>query len=348
MDEGIQKWHLGKKMRAGCLLLAASLLLQAAARSASGFGQWYTVTVYPVLIETIGRFFGIFPFSVSEFALCLLILLLLFYGIRQRKNGKKLMSGAFLLVSALFFLYTACCGVNYYRKPFSEYLGFRSEKYTTEELQALCDWLTEQANAAYIETTSMDTGAFQREGVKAMEKLGAAYPQLAGFYPAPKPLALSRVLSVQQLSGIYSPFTVEANYNREMTPYNIPHTICHELSHLRGFMREDEANFIGFLACIGSDSPEYRSSGYMMGWLYAGNALAAVDRDAYIDCWQKLRPEIRAEFRENTAFWDRFESRVSRAAETMNDAYLRANRQPEGVRSYGRAVDLMIYWFLEK
>ena len=29
--------------------------------------------------------------------------------------------------------------------------------------------------------------------------------------------------------------------------YNIPHTICHELSHLKGYMREDEANFIGYL-----------------------------------------------------------------------------------------------------
>lgn len=348
MDERRKKWHFGLRMQAGCLLLAASLILQAASRNTAGFGQWYAVTIYPVLTETFGRFFGLFPFSVSEFFLYLLILLIPFWGIRQRKNWRKLLSGAFLLLSVIFFLYTACCGVNYYRKPFSEYLGFQAEQYTKEELRELCEWLTEQANAAYVETAAMDTEEARREGVKAMEKLGTAYPQLSGFYPEPKPLTLSRVLSVQQLSGIYSPFTVEANYNREMTSYNIPHTICHELSHLRGFMREDEANFIGFLACIGSDSPEYRSSGYMMGWIYAGNALAAVDRDAYLACHQKLRPEILEEFRENNAFWDRFESRVSRAAETMNNTYLKANSQAEGVKSYGRAVDLMIYWFLEQ
>ena len=50
-----------------------------------------------------------------------------------------------------------------------------------------------------------------------------------------------------------------------MPYYNIPHTICHELSHLKGFMREDEANFIGYLACIGSDSPDFRYSGYLTG-----------------------------------------------------------------------------------
>ena len=73
-----------------------------------------------------------------------------------------------------------------------------------------------------------------------MIRLGQSYPQLDGYYPYPKPLINSRLLSVQQLCGIYSPFTIEANYNREMPYYNIPHTICHELSHLKGFMREDE------------------------------------------------------------------------------------------------------------
>ena len=89
-----------------------------------------------------------------------------------------------------------------------------------------------------------------------------------------------------------------------MTAYNIPHTICHELSHLRGFMREDEANFIGFLACIGSEDPEYRYSGYLSGWIYAGNALAGEDYEAY--------------------------------------------RQSEGVKSYGRAVDLMLGWYQQQ
>ena len=93
-----------------------------------------------------------------------------------------------------------------------------------------------------------------------MIRLGQSYPQLDGYYPYPKPLINSRLLSVQQLCGIYSPFTIEANYNREMPYYNIPHTICHELSHLKGFMREDEANFIGYLACIGSDSPDFATA----------------------------------------------------------------------------------------
>ena len=105
---------------------------------------------------------------------------------------------------------------------------------------------------------------------------------------------------MQQLCGVYSPFTVEANYNGDMPDYNVPHTLCHELSHLKGFMREDEANFIGYLACISSENEAFRYSGYLTGWVYAGNALARVDRKRYIELtdqsareqgrtWMKIR-----------------------------------------------------------
>ena len=77
-----------------------------------------------------------------------------------------------------------------------------------------------------------------------MFSLGATYPELSGYYPQPKGLLFPAFLSVQNLSGIYSPFTIEANYNSAMVSYNLPFTICHELSHLRGFMQEEEANFI--------------------------------------------------------------------------------------------------------
>ena len=71
-----------------------------------------------------------------------------------------------------------------------------------------------------------------------MKGLADEYPQFKSWYPYPKPLIHPRLLSVQQLTGVYSPFTVEANYNSEIPAYNIPHTICHELSHLKGYMRK--------------------------------------------------------------------------------------------------------------
>ena len=352
--------------RGRLVLAAASAVLGACARMVPGFAHTYSITVYPVLVNTIGRFSSIFPFSLSEAGLylaavfCILTLLFLI------KKPLAALSRLFFLACLLLFLYTAGCGINYYRTPFSYEAGMVMEQSSAGELYSLCLFLTEQINSTLTETdhsgdalkglypgqtedTPLPSAAMLRElgmeGVKSMKGLGTAYPQLSGYYPYPKPLMNPRLLSIQQLCGIYSPFTIEANYNREMPYYNIPHTICHELSHLKGFMREDEANFIGYLACIGSDSPDFRYSGYLTGWVYAGNALAKADLEAYYGLYGRLAPEAARDLAWNNQFWDRFDGKVAEASTQLNDRYLKANNQEDGVRSYGRMVDLMLAYY---
>lgn len=141
---------------------------------------------------------------------------------------------------------------------------------------------------------------------------------------------------------------MEGNYNRAMTAYNIPHTICHELSHLRGFMREDEANFIGYLACIGSDRRIFQYSGYLTGWVYAGNALARQDIDSYREIYGSLDPRAVEDLRDNSIFWNRYEGKVAQVSNQVNDTYLKINDQKEGVKTYGRMVDLMLAYHREE
>lgn len=344
------------------VLAAASAVLGACARMVPGFAHTYSITVYPVLVNTIGRFSSIFPFSLSEAGLYLAAVFCILNLLFLIKKPLAALSRLFFLACLLLFLYTAGCGINYYRTPFSYEAGMVMEQSSAGELYSLCLFLTEQINSTLTETdhsgdalkglypgqtedTPLPSAAMLRElgmeGVKSMKGLGTAYPQLSGYYPYPKPLMNPRLLSIQQLCGIYSPFTIEANYNREMPYYNIPHTICHELSHLKGFMREDEANFIGYLACIGSDSPDFRYSGYLTGWVYAGNALAKADLEAYYGLYGRLAPEAARDLAWNNQFWDRFDGKVAEASTQLNDRYLKANNQEDGVRSYGRMVDLM-------
>ena len=348
------------------VLAAASAVLGACARMVPGFAHTYSITVYPVLVNTIGRFSSIFPFSLSEAGLYLAAVFCILNLLFLIKKPLAALSHLFFLACLLLFLYTAGCGINYYRTPFSYEAGMVMEQSSTGELYSHCLLPTEQINNTLTETdhsgdalkglypgqtedTPLPSAAMLRElgmeGVKSMKGLGTAYPQLSGYYPYPKPLMNPRLLSIQQLCGIYSPFTIEANYNREMPYYNIPHTICHELSHLKGFMREDEANFIGYLACIGSDSPDFRYSGYLTGWVYAGNALAKADLEAYYGLYGRLAPEAARDLAWNNQFWDRFDGKVAEASTQLNDRYLKANNQEDGVRSYGRMVDLMLAYY---
>ena len=70
-------------------------------------------------------------------------------------------------------------------------------------------------------------------------------------------------MSQMDLMGIYFPFSMEANYNQDMYKAKLPDTICHELAHTKGYIQEDEANFIAFMACDRSDNADYRYSGYL-------------------------------------------------------------------------------------
>ena len=44
----------------------------------------------------------------------------------------------------------------------------------------------------------------------------------------------------------------------------------------------------------------------------------------------------------NNAFWESYEGKIAEAADKINDTYLKANHQTDGVKSYGRVVDLML------
>lgn len=359
---------------AGIFLLVLTAVLQLLARTLPGFGTWYDHHIYPWIVGSVGRVTGLFPFSVVEMGLYGLILLLVLdvvrliatviHAFRRRAAATELPGepGAggrpgrtkilaetgsrwLFITGALLFLYTANCGINYYASSFSSYAGLEDGTYTVEELDALCSELVELVNEAakngrqsYRENRS----AWREESVKAMQAAGEKFSCLSGFYPKPKEALVSQILSVQQLCGVYSPFTVEANFNGDMPNYNVSHTLCHEISHLKGFMREDEANFIGYLACVSSENKAFCYSGYLTGWVYAGNALARVDMERYIELTNQLCNEARQDLDENSEFWDRYESKVSEVANQVNDTYLKMNSQSEGVKSYGRMVDLML------
>ena len=344
------------------VFLGAALLLQLAARKVPGFGQWYAVTIYPLITGSPGRFMGIFPFSVTELGLYLLIVLFVVSLVRSWRRPLKILGRLLFGASLLFFLFTVNCGINYYRQPFSSLSGLTIQPSSSQELYDLCSWLVEQIqdSVRQLEDQASEENGFSgqtsreplpsygklleygRQGQLAMRRLGEEFPVLAGFYPAPKPLLLSRILSVQQLCGVYSPFTVEANYNREMPLYNIPHTICHELSHLKGFMREDEANFIGYAACIHSEDLYFRYSGYLMGWVYAGNALAQADPEGFAALRSALPQAALTDLSYNNAYWDAFQGKVAEVSTRVNDTYLKLQDQQDGIQSYGRVVDLML------
>ena len=344
---------MSKSLWAGTIFLILSVSLQVMARTVPGFGQWYSETIYVVLVNAVGRVMNLVPFSVSEIGIYLLIVCIMIMLISAIRNRlwKKPLKRIVLMAAVLFFLYCTNCGVNYYRTSFAESAGFEVDTYSVNDLKSTCMWLTEEVNKCSEEVHRNENGVMYlsvdetKAAVHAMEKLGSFYTELSGYYPRPKGLLNHWILSVQELSGIYSPFSIEANYNTGMTDYNIPFTACHELSHLRGFMQEEEANFIAFLACLASEKPDFQYSGYLLAWIHCTNLLYKTDYDAWEELRMMLSKKVDADLKANSEFWNKYDGTVAEVADKINDTYLKANGQSDGVKSYGRMADLVVVYF---
>lgn len=335
---------------------AVSLILTLLAKNTDSFAEWYSTNIYPFFVGTVGRITSLLPFSLCEILLYTVIILAVvgavlsvFRFIRGKGKRKQIFMRALAVVLnfavSVFFVFTLFCGINYNRTPFSAVSGFTVETYTAQELADLCVYILKNANdaAQKIETNETLTVNLDEECKKAMNLLGERYDSLSGFYPNAKAVIASEGMSYMRILGMYTPFTIEANYNSVAPDFAKPFTVCHELSHLKGFMREDEANFIAYLACTGSDNIYLQYAGYVYALIYAANALySAAGADIYNELMSYADEKIIAELRANSAYWKQYETPVATVATSVNDTYLKSQGQSDGKKSYGRFVDLMI------
>ena len=324
----------------------------------------FSRSVYPAVSSVFGYLPSLTGISVAQWVVIIAVIsiacMLIYYIVRIiRRSGERLrylyrlVTSVIGILSIGFFLYAMLCGLNYYRLTFAQNEGFDVRESTTQELVDLCDGLATELNTTRAELgDDMQAHIDERGGfagyavrsVDEMKTIAEQYPTLERpVYSQPKPVTLfSQLMSYGDITGMYFAFTVESNINTLPPFYTIPATMGHELAHQCGYMREDEANFIAYLACKQSGDALIRYSGYFSAYAYALTALYQVDEDAARAVDAKLSDAVCADYAANREFWASYDGPFRNFAQGANDAYLKANDQADGVRSYGRVVDLLL------
>lgn len=211
------------------------------------------------------------------------------------------------------------------------------------------EFLRDEQGYIIVEQTS---GELMKDAREALHGISDEFPLLKGYYPDVKEISSSDFMTQQYLLGIYFPFSLEANYNSNIYITNQPATFCHELAHLKGYILEDEANFIAYLACMQSDNPLFQYSaclsvlGYMVPDLIdAGvdlsffaehpvNEYVALD-DIFVK--QEIMERVEEEAIIST-------ETVSNANEVFLDLNLKANGVEEGIDSYSLVIRLILLY----
>ncbi len=237
----------------------------------------------------------------------------------------------------------------------------QSKAYTKKDLAALRDYIVAQCNTLADEVDHDDSGAVYYDGDlieasrQAMKKLGEDYDQLSGFYVTPKYLTCSEFFSQQYIMGYYFPFSMEANINSVMYITNVAPTVCHELAHTKGFIYEDDANLIGFLACIRSDDPFLQYCGYLSVLDYVNkDFIESIEKNGSV---YKSHIRIRDVVAEDNIFltkenWQEVEKKavvstatVKKVSNTFMDTTLKLNGVEEGVLQYNNVVGLLLEYY---
>jgi hypothetical protein len=299
---------------------------------------------------------SIVPFSVAEFLVISLIVVLLIMIvlliIRIKKGGffKQLLNiGVYL--SSLYILFMLFWGLNYNRLSFDKIAGLKLEKSSKQDLYKLCESLIDRANSLREKVTEDSKGIMTIDGgykdvfkraSQGYSEAAKLYPELGGSYGRPKGVILSVPMTYTAITGIYMPYTGEPNINTNIRDFMLPCTTTHEMAHQRGFAREDEANYLAYVACVSHPDADFKYSGVMLALINSMNALADADYEGFRQLYGKYSEGIKRDLQDNREFWKRYEGRIEKISDTVNDTYLKSNGQNDGVKSYGRMVDLLL------
>ena len=351
-----------------CALLPVWLLLVLWAKGhPDQVEAWYSLGFYRGWAGLLLSLTSRIPFSLAEVLVilagaaavawlaCLLRGLVREKGRRLAGAGRRLLwAGAALSLVAGLFL--AGGGLNYYRHSFTRYSGLEIRPSTAEELADLCRELASDASVLReglpedgegVSLLTQTNGELAATAAGNYRLLMEAEPGLAGLFDLSarcrvKPVFFSEAMSYMEIVGVFFPFTIEANLNVHTVDFDIPFAACHELAHISGFMREDEANFISYAACRESEDPFFRYSGAVCALIRATNALYGRDGELYREVMSGLSDGVRRDLAASSAYYDAHHTSFGEFSTQVNDAYLRVNSQSDGVASYGRMVDLLL------
>lgn len=322
---------------------------------------------YRSVSQALSWVFGLFPFSMAEVLIICGILAVLVYLIVcivrtvRQKRWKPLLNFLTMAVCLSSFLYStfyALWAWNFSRHTLEENLQYTVRESSEEELAALCRELAEHINRLRPLVEETEAGVMRIADTKEdlAKRAAVGYQNLAaiqsdtidygalfgGTYCQPQYLMTSTAFCYMGITGIFIPYTFEANVNGRTPDCSLPHTMMHEMAHQQGFPREDEANFIAFLACRAHDDVDFQYSGYYVAYIYSINALYSHNADLAMEIHATVDAGYHRDSAASSAFWKQFEGPIEEISTSVNNSYLQANGQEDGVHSYGRMVDWLL------
>lgn len=349
------------------LVLAISFMLRKLVFQSPAIAETYAARVRPILMWPLTAITNWIPISFSFIALILAILFLLIVLIRiirvYKVSKAKRLRYVFehirvlaLVLSFVFLSYILFHGMNFARVQLSTQLEYEIRPHLTSELYEAAMWLRDEAANAreglnedqdgrYTWPEGEDTKSMLARAYLGYEAMPKSMQHFAGQYVRPKIVPLSYYWSYTGTAGMFVPFFGEANVNTDIQADEILSVALHEIAHTKGIAREDEANFMAFYTGILHPEKDFQYAAYFSAMIHASNELYRNDKDLWEALWADMPDGIRRDIAGRNAYWKNFEGKTKERAQSVNNTFLKANGEEDGIKSYGRMVDLVLAYY---
>ncbi len=362
----------GKSVMA--IIFVITLVLGIAIGSVT-FADWYRAGMFRGIQYIMAHISALVPVSVGEIMIytgmimLILLLMVMIIGCFPNPVCKRIRKYCIrIAVCVLLYVYaseTFNCFILYRAETLEKRFirqGADYEKITPDSLINLHQKIVKKVNELSGEFQRDSAGLillaesadkdYQKECKESLRNLSGEFPLLKGYYPDVKLVRSSSFMTQQYLLGIYFPFSMEANYNQLAYITNLPATFCHELSHMKGYILEDEANFLAYLACIRSEDAFMQYSGYLsvLGYIERDLLPYLTEEEKTEMVWVNkqvvmddifVKKEVFEEIEKNAFFSTDF---ISETTDIFLDTNLKLNGVSEGVASYSQVVKLILLY----
>lgn len=349
------------KSRSWVIIILLTILIKWASWYPGWVERNYTYGLYPLIAKVQRFLLGWIPFSIGDLFYAFLILIVLYKTFhlfriifRRQFNRSYLLAGMQQIIFFFLFVYVLfnlLWGLNYNRQGISAQLDIQVKRYSLAELDTLTTELQKNLNTYAALVTEAQRDSFNKKRALFSEA-GGAYQLVSARYPflqykpvSVKPSLFSYAGNYLGFQGYYNPFSGEAQVNTTIPRFLEPFVTAHEMAHQLGYAKENEANFVAFLACRYSSSPVLRYSLYFDMYNYAIGEVNRRDTALARHFQQQLHPQAISDIREYRAFYQRYQNPVEPVIMWFYGNYLKANNQPGGKQTYNEVVAWLIAYY---
>jgi hypothetical protein len=314
--------------------------------------RWYSTGAYLSFQPAVTGASNAVPVALLDLlAAAGILLLILIWRRRLRSAGGLRLRGAAraaadtgVLLAVVYLWFFLAWGLNYQRVPLTAKLAFARSQVTEEALARLASRTVEQldslhgpAHQALATSSAWGRPPLERAFADVQRLLLAHQAPRLAAPGRPKLSLLSLYFGRSGVDAMTNPLFLEVIVNQDLLPPERPFTLAHEWAHLAGYANEAEANFVGLLMCLRADDAA-RYSAWLALYFHVANALPEERRAGLLPLGEGPRADVRA----IVARLERSSPAIRRAAARAYDRFLRANRVPGGIASYGAVLTLVL------